>query len=169
MSKVYQYIGPHELQRLLDQPSDRMRILRPEDLRIWLSTTQQKMARLHSVTATFIIDTTGHLWIADRHSEHVACAAGQEVLTAGEITFTIEHQQLSVSEITNQSTGYCPEPETWAVVAATLDAIGIEHPASFTTSFIFRRCTACGTINIVKEGIFECGVCETALSREWNL
>jgi len=133
------------------------------------SATQQKLARDHSATATFIIDTTGHLWIADRHSENVACAAGQPVLAAGEITFIIQHQQVSISEITNQSTGYCPEPESWAMVRATLDAIGIEHPAAFTTSFIFRRCNACGTINIVKEGIFECGVSETALSRDWNL
>jgi hypothetical protein len=169
MSKVYQYVGSHELQSLLDQPSDRMPILQPDDVWTWLNTSQQKVARDHSVTATFIFDTNGQLWIADRHSEHVACAAGQPVLAAGEITFIMEHQQVRVSEITNQSTGYCPEAETWAVVSTSLDAIGIDHPEAFTTVFIFRRCSACRTINIVKEGIFECGVCETALSRDWNL
>jgi hypothetical protein len=169
MSKVYQYVGPHELHSLLGRPSDRMCILQRDDLLTWLRATQQNATRNYSVTATFIIDRRGQLWIADRHSEHVACAAGQPVLAAGEITFSIHSQHVSVSEITNQSTGYCPEPETWEAVGTALDTIGFEHPAAFTTIFIFRRCTHCHTINIVKEGIFECGVCETELSRDWNL
>lgn len=169
MSKVYQYVGPHELQRLVDRPSDRTLVLQPDDVRTWFSTTQQEVTRDQSVTATFIIDTMHQLWIADRHSEHVVCAAGQPVLAAGEITFIIQREHLSVSEITNQSTGYCPEPACWATVAATLDALSLDHPAAFTTTFIFRRCEQCGTINIVKEDIFECGVCGTALSCDWNL
>jgi hypothetical protein len=168
MSKAYQYIGPHEIQQMLDRPSERLLILHPNDIYTWLNTTQLKALRDQSVNVTFIIDIAGHLWIADRHSEHIACAAGQPVLAAGEMTFIIQNQKVRVSEITNQSTGYCPEPETWDIVAATLDKIDIARPAGYTTTFIFRRCSMCETINIVKEGIFECGVCETALSRDWN-
>jgi hypothetical protein len=133
-----------------------------------MMTTRQQLSRDHSVVATYVVDTDGRLWIADRHSEHVACAAGRPVLAAGEMTFHVEKHQIHVTEITNQSTGYCPEPESWPVVAATLRALAIEYPPTFTTTFIFRRCTTCSTINIVKEQIFECAVCETALSREWN-
>jgi len=31
------------------------------------------------IPATFIISTDEQLWIADRRSEHVACAAGEDV------------------------------------------------------------------------------------------
>ncbi|BDA71358.1 hypothetical protein CAL7716_055240 [Calothrix sp. PCC 7716] len=58
---------------------------------------------------TVIIDVDEQLWIADRHSEHVQCARGQRVLSAGEITFTLASSNVLVSEVSNQSTGYCPE------------------------------------------------------------
>ena len=74
-----------------------------------------------------------------------------------------------VMEVTNQSTGYCPEPECWSAVAATLDRLCIEHPPAFTVAFIFRCCASCDTINIVKEGVFECAVCEAELSRVWDV
>jgi hypothetical protein len=169
MNKHYQYVGPHDLRQLLGQPSDRMPIRQPDDVRAWIRTARQKLTLDQTITTTFIIDTNGQLWIADQHSEHVACAAGQAVIAAGEITFAIHKHQIRVSEITNQSTGYCPEPESWAAVAHTLATIGIEYPPGFTSLFIFRRCQGCGTINIVKENQFECAVCEITLSRVWNL
>ena len=49
---------------------------------------------------------------------HVACAAGGPVLSAGEITFD---DDMTVAEITNQSTGFCPEPESWPAVSDALD------------------------------------------------
>lgn len=121
-----------------------------------------------SVIATFIIDVNGRLWIADRHSEHVQCARGQSVLSAGEMTFAVEKQEVEVVAVTNQSTGYCPEPDSWAAVSAALDRIALARLAGFTVAFIFRRCDACGTKNIVKDDWFECGVCLSPLSREWN-
>jgi hypothetical protein len=36
---------------------------------------------------TFVIDLNGELRIAPRRSEHVACAEGHAVLSAGEMTF----------------------------------------------------------------------------------
>jgi hypothetical protein len=119
-------------------------------------------------TATFIIDLEEQLWLADRHSEHVVCAAGKPVLAAGELVFGLSGGRVWVVEATNQSTGYCPQPECWGVVASTLDRLGIEHPTAFTAVFIFRRCTTCRTINIVKDGVFECAVCQADLSTAWN-
>jgi hypothetical protein len=168
MGKVYHYVGPHDLQQLLSRPSDRTQILQPDDVLTWIGKTRQEVGRDQSVTATFIVDAAGQLWIADRRSEHIACAAGQPVLAAGEITFAIEGQNVIVSEVTNQSTGYCPEPEAWPEVAATLDKIGLAHPPACTTTYIFRLCSRCGTTNIVKEDFYVCGVCDAELSHDWN-
>jgi hypothetical protein len=71
--------------------------------------------------------------------------------------------------VTNQSTGYCPEPESWPAVAAALDRIPLPHPGGFTPSFIFRRCPACVQLNVVKEGDFTCAVCGADLPLRWNL
>jgi hypothetical protein len=73
-----------------------------------------------------------------------------------------------VVEITNQSTGYCPEPESWPAVAASLDRAGIAHPGRFTHEVIFRRCTSCGERSIVKDGWFACAVCGGELPALWN-
>jgi hypothetical protein len=42
------------------------------------------------------------------------------VLSAGEITFSRKGKSLVVSDVTNQSTGYCPEPKSWKAVKASL-------------------------------------------------
>lgn len=119
-------------------------------------------------TATFIIDTEERLWVADRHSEHVACADLQDVLAAGEITFERSSNDIQITEVTNQSTGYCPEPSCWDIVSEVLRRIKIEHPSHFTVAFEFRRCDQCGTTNIIKDAVFECSVCESPLSPVWN-
>jgi hypothetical protein len=121
------------------------------------------------VIATFVVDASGELRIADRHSEHVACAGGQPVLSAGEITFEITADSVRVVGVSNQSTGYCPEPVSWPAVEWALQRAGLEAPTRFTLVCVFRRCLRCDTINLVKEGVFECCVCGTELSREYNL
>lgn len=147
---------------------ERICIRHTQDVILWVKVTGQEWDRDHSIIATFIIDIEGKLWIADRHSEHVQCAQGSDVLSAGEITFTVEIQGIAVSAITNQSTGYCPEPESWLSVAAALDNAGIPYPPGFTAAFLFRRCEACGMTNIIKEDVFECGVCQSELPTIWN-
>jgi hypothetical protein len=77
--------------------------------------------------------------------------------------------RLEVVEVTNQSTGFCPEPESWSVVATALDRAGIPQPGCFTQEIIFRRCPFCGQRNIVKDGWFVCGLCGADLPRHWNL
>jgi hypothetical protein len=147
--------------------STRARIGSSSDVHDWITRTGQNVTR-GTVTATFIVDTEGWLWIADRHSEHVACAAGREILSAGEMTFDIRTQGVCVLDITNQSLGYCPEPDSWPAVASALEQSGIRHPERFTSQFVFRRCSECGTKNIVKDEWYECGVCGASLSHTWN-
>jgi RNA polymerase subunit RPABC4/transcription elongation factor Spt4 len=90
------------------------------------------------------------------------------VLSAGEMFFRLTAAGPEVIEVSNQSTGYCPEPESWPAVAAALDRLGVSHPGRFTLALVFRRCPACGQRNVVKDGWFACGVCNSDLSAEWN-
>lgn len=165
--RVYRHLHPEKIDAH-PAHSTRSRITSSSDVRDWLARTGQNPVRNESITITFIIDTEGYLWIADRHSEHIACAEGRDILSAGEMTFDIDTYSLTVSEVTNQSLGYCPEPESWPAVAAALERAGIDHPGGFTAEFVFRRCSECGTQNIVKDSWYECGVCGTPLSQTWN-
>ncbi|BAZ11711.1 hypothetical protein NIES4071_35370 [Calothrix sp. NIES-4071] len=167
MLKLYSYIGSPDLLSLSELPQ-RQLVRCKQDVLNWISNTQQVLDDEKSSVATFIIDADKQLWIADRHSEHVQCARGQPVLSAGEITFTLTRSNLVVSAITNQSTGYCPESESWEVVASALESANLIYPSDFTSKFVFRRCGICGTINIVKYDWFYCGVCNSNLPKEWN-
>lgn len=115
-----------------------------------------------------MIDPAGCLRLADRRSEHVACAGGGYVLSAGELFLRRDGEADEVIEASNQSTGYCPEPESWPAVAAALDRLGVVHPGRFTTAVTFRRCERCAQRNLVKDGWFVCGVCGADLPAAWN-
>jgi hypothetical protein len=117
---------------------------------------------------TFIIDAAGNLWTADRRSEHVACANGGDVLAAGELTVEKCGGHLQVTGVTNQSTGYCPEPCSWDVLQMVFDRIGIRHPGKFSECFEFRRCDQCQSVNLIKDNFFWCDVCNAELSQKWN-
>jgi hypothetical protein len=166
--REYSYVGSKELLAVLQKNSMRTHIASTADIQNWLKNSGQKLGLDRMVTATFIIDTQGELWIADRHSEHVLCAAGKNVLSAGEITFMVRPTTVEVTDITNQSTGYCPEPESWDAVEVALDQIGLTHPSDFTTAYQFRRCNNCETTNIIKDDWYECAVCQFPLSTLWN-
>ncbi len=168
MSRTYRYIGPADLACPSQEPPQRTCVRQAQDVLRWMSETGQTLDAARSVVATFVVDTTGALWIADRHSEHVQCARGQDVLSAGEMTFTLNKGSAEVSAVTNQSTGYCPEPTSWTAVTAALERTSLPHPSAFTTEFIFRSCPACGMTNIVKDGWFFCGVCDGVLPAPWN-
>jgi hypothetical protein len=164
MTEAYPYVGDDALR---STETERRCIRQPQDVTRWITETDQKRTGGH-IVATFIIDTNELLWIADRRSEHVTCAVGQDVLSAGEMTFAAEGDRIEVAEITNQSLGYCPRPESWPSVARALDHAGLTHPDGFTTAYTLRRCDACGMKNIVKDNHFECGVCQAPLSHDWN-
>jgi hypothetical protein len=134
----------------------------------WLSATGQEPKREGLIAVTFVVDRQGCLRVADRGSEHIACAGGEPVLSAGELFLRRGDEELKVVEASNQSTGFCPEPESWTAVAAALDRLGIAHPGRFTLALTFRRCPACGERNVVKEGWFVCGVCGADLPQAWN-
>ena len=86
-------------------------------------------------------------------------------MAAGEITVSPDGEVLEVS---NQSTGFCPEVECWPVVARTLEKAALDHPGAWTASFQFRRCPRCGARTLIKEEVFECAECGGELPARWN-
>lgn len=167
--KLYQYVGSNEIKQKVAAFPVGLKIESVCDLEAWIYQNRHKPNALELIAATFVVDCEGYLPIADRHSEHIACAGGKPVFSAGEIFFAYGDRGLEVTEISNQSTGFCPEPESWLQVATSLDRIPISHPGRFTVEFIFRRCPACGQINIVKDLLFFCSVCGIDLPTIWNL
>ena len=163
--RQYQYVGPANIRdsALASSPAGTP-IRCVDDLLAWIAFRSSDAEPDGSLIATFTVDVAGVLLLAPRRSEHVACAGGGPVLSAGEITFS----DGDVSEITNQSTGFCPEPESWPTVATALDAIPVDRPDDFTMRVMFRLCRACNQRNIVKDGWFVCDLCGADLPEDWN-
>lgn len=166
--KQYKYVGSRDLLETLPNSSNRLEVSKVDDMLQWLNENPQPREYDNSIVLTFIIALNGKLWINERRSEHVLCANKADVLSAGEITFMPENGELIVSEVTNQSTGYCPEPESWVAVENALNTLGISHPEFFTSAYLFRRCENCHSTNIVKDEWFYCAVCDAELPQEWN-
>jgi hypothetical protein len=163
-ARRYRYLGPAEL-RTESAPADLVAVGTRATLDKWLAERD-----LEDLTEpfTFIVDLSGVLWLAARRTEHVACAGGQDVLAAGEMAFAHSPSGWSVHEVSNQSTGYCPNPDSWPAVADALDRVGVPHLGSFTYPVTFRRCPSCAERNIVRDGDFTCAVCDSVLPTEWN-
>jgi hypothetical protein len=161
----FRYVGPAEL-RDLPAAVDAVTVTSGEELTGWLAAQD---ARDRAAPFTYVITTDGAVLVAPRRREHVACAGGQDVLGAGEIQFDLDDAGWFVSEISNQSTGYCPDVESWPAVAAALDRAGLRHPDGFTQPIIFRACPTCLARNIVRDDDFICAVCGADLPSEWNL
>jgi hypothetical protein len=168
MSKLYRYVGPDDIRIRAAQAQAGMKIDSAHALKVWLNQTRQEPNPVGQFVLTFVIDERGLLRVADRGSEHVACAGGGLVHSAGEMFLVLTTQGLRVEELSNQSTGYCPEPESWPAVATALDQIGLPHPGRFTLEIVFRRCPACRERSIVKDGWFVCGLCGADLTAVWN-
>ncbi|MFF3211694.1 hypothetical protein ACFYYB_13670 [Streptomyces sp. NPDC002886] len=156
---LFHYVGPPELAEAL-RPGARGRPVR----------TAADLEGDPGEPHTYVVDTSGALRIAPRRSEHVACAGGAPVRAAGEITFTHDPATgWTAAEVSNLSTGYCPDLTAWPAVAAALDRAGIGHPAAFTHAVVFRRCTSCGECNVVRDDWFVCVFCDGELPPEWNV
>src|SRR5262245_14534723 len=170
MPRLCYYVGPEKIRRSAAGASGGCRVTKTPDIEAWIATTGQTADARGLVAAAFVIDATGTLRIADRRSEHVACAEGEPVFSAGEIFFgrSADVRTIEVVEVSNFSTGYCPEPESGPSVSSVLDRLGVKHPAGFTQSYIFRRCSACGQRNVVKDLWFFCAACTAPLPKEWN-
>ncbi|MFC4053982.1 hypothetical protein ACFOY4_30175 [Actinomadura syzygii] len=166
MPAEYEYVGPSEILAAVRAGSEGVRIASGGDFAVWVAARgEDELAE----PFTFVVGLDGVLRLAPRRSEHVACAGGRPVLSAGEISFVLGDGRPRVDEISNQSTGYCPDPASWPAVGEALDRAGLPHPGQFTDSIIFRRCPECGERNLVKEGHFFCAVCGAELPSTWNL
>jgi hypothetical protein len=166
--RYYQYIGPEEIREAVtDAPAGAI-IGSAQAIELWVRA--HCSGALARVTVTFVIDAQGQLRIADRRSEHVACAGGGLVRSAGELTLERDGADgWAVEDISNQSTGFCPEPSSWPAVARALDSAGLRHPGEFTRAFEFRRCEACGELVLVKDDWFVCLACDADLPRAYNV
>ncbi len=163
--REYQYVGPPEIQEIARTQPRGTAINSVDDVAAWLESKPTEQTPDGNWIATFTLGVDLVLCVAPRRSEHVACAAGGPVLSAGEITFDDE---CNVPEISNQSTGFCPEPESWSTVERALDRVGIEHPGGFTIAVVFRLCPKCHERNIVKDSWFYCQLCDAKLPETWN-
>jgi hypothetical protein len=160
----YRYVGPAEV-RDRAASIDAAVVDTPEVLAAWLTGRERGDP---AEPFTFVVALDGMLRLAPRRSEHVALAGGWDVLAAGEISFTRTGSGWQVVEVTNHSTGYCPDPGSWPAVERALDRVGADHPDGFTYRVIFRRCPTCGERNVVREHDFTCALCDSALPRLWN-
>jgi hypothetical protein len=160
----YRYVGPPEVR---DQSASPHAVVVDTSgaLDGWLSKRDRTEL---AEPLTFVVALDGALRLAPRRSEHVALADGRDVLAAGEITFAPANAGWYVAEVTNQSTGYCPDPDCWPAVAKALDELGLQHPDGFTDKVTFRHCPTCGERNIVRDHDFTCALCNNALPAHWN-
>lgn len=159
-------MGPAELKEVIG-PAGEVRMIRSRaDFDDWIET---RTTTELSEPFTYVVDLAGVLRLAPRRSEHVACAGGGRVLSAGEMGFRREAGRWVVEGVSNQSTGYCPDISSWPAVSEALDRIGLDRPTGFTHAVVFRRCSHCQEHNIVREGDFVCVFCEGELPAEWNV
>jgi hypothetical protein len=166
--RLYRYVGPKRIADRVEPIPAGTPIRCADDLYRWIRDSEQELDADDCVIATFVIDANGVLLVADRRSEHVACAGRQLVLSAGELTIRSSDSTVVVIGASNQSTGYCPEPESWPAVATALRLAGLEAPAGFTLECVFRLCPKCGNKNLVKDSVFDCGVCGSSLPVAYN-
>ncbi|WP_433222287.1 hypothetical protein ACQP00_23055 [Dactylosporangium sp. CS-047395] len=156
---MYSYAGPPDL--LVAAPSRPAGAAIPDRAAFDAWIAGQTRDEPH----TYVVDATGCLLLAPRHTEHVACAGRAPVRSAGEVTFARTAAGWQVAAISNQSTGYCPDATSWPAVAAALDRAGLPHPGRFTDELTFRRCPACTELNVVKDNDFTCTFCAEPLPR----
>jgi hypothetical protein len=159
-------VGPADLKAVIRPGSDGCQIGSARDFDSWIA---ERPAAELAEPFTFVVDTEGMLRLAPRRSEHVACAGGRSVLSAGEIGFIREADHWIVGEVSNHSTGYCPDVSSWLAVAQALDRVGLGRPSSFTHEVVFRCCPGCQEHNIVREDDFICVFCGSDLPELWNV
>ncbi|MFD9569254.1 hypothetical protein ACFWBI_05345 [Streptomyces sp. NPDC059982] len=164
--RSYRYVGPHHVIAAVKATDGGAMIRTAADFEDWVAG---RSAKELDEPLTFVVGTDGALRLAPRRSEHVACASGDRVLSAGEVSFYRDAGRWVVNEVSNQSTGYCPDVASWPAVAQALDQADLDHPNRFTHAVVIRRCPTCQEHNIVREGHFVCVFCDSDLPRRWNV
>lgn len=164
----YEYIGPKEILEIIEEKYQGRVIETSEEIFDWIIENHSKPKKDDIIICTFIINLENKLVIADRHSEHVQCANGKNVRSAGEIGFQVDNQKrINVFSITNQSTGYCPSAKSWTEVDKALKKIScLTFPNGFEPEFVFSYCPNCKTRQIVREDFYFCPTCEGGLLSE---
>ncbi|MGI5508728.1 hypothetical protein [Streptomyces sp. CA-106131] len=162
----YRYVGPIDLTTAVQPGCGGCPIGSAAEFDSWVA---ERSAAELAEPFTFVVDTAGVLRLAPRRSEHVACAGGESVLSAGEIGFIREAGRWLVGHVSNHSTGYCPDVSSWSAVAQALDCVGLRRPSGFTHEVVFRRCPDCQERNIVREDYFVCVFCGSDLPDGWNV
>ncbi|MEV7600881.1 hypothetical protein AB0O91_26275 [Kitasatospora sp. NPDC089797] len=180
--RAYRYAGPPELRERaveLGAPGGQLVWNRAEFAHWVDGRTAAELAE----PFTFTVGLGGSLRLAPRRSEHVVCAGAEPVLSAGEIGFRRScggggrgrgegggtGGGWEVGTVSNLSTGYCPDVESWPAVAAALDRLALPYPGGFTHPVVFRRCPDCGRCGIVREGHYVCVFCDADLPERWNV
>ncbi len=164
----YSYVGPIAIRDAVAAAPRGTRVNSQTDIRAYVRRYEPTPVP-DPLPLTYVVDLDGDLLIAPRQSEHVACAGGAPVLAAGELFLSPAGPTAwEVIEVSNLSTGYCPEPDCWAHVASALQRAGLDPPISFSWAVTFRRCPQCKERNVVKDAWFVCDVCGADLPSEWN-
>lgn len=166
MQRSYGYVGPADLTLLVRPEGVGRAVSSPAQFSAW---AERLSATEPAEPFTYVVDLSGCLRLAPRRSEHVVCAGGARVSGAGEIGFASRPEGWAVTRISNQSTGYCPDLDSWSAVSAAVDRAGLARPVGFTEEVVFRRCPQCSEINVVREDFFVCAFCESDLPAEWNI
>ncbi|MER6591886.1 hypothetical protein ABT214_08560 [Micromonospora purpureochromogenes] len=159
----YRYVGPADVRAAVADSAQGRPIRSQADLDSYLAAVDP---RDRDEPLTYVIDCDGTLRLSPRRSEHVACVGGGAVLGAGEIDFAADRDDWLVTEVSNLSTGYCPDLTSWAAVADGLDRAGIAHPDGFTAAVVFRRCLDCGQRNVVRDDDYTCAICDAELPED---
>lgn len=98
--RQYVYVGPPEILASSAGQAAGAPINSVMDLKAWLESFPTEQVNGNCWVATFTIGLGGELRVAPRRSEHVACASGGPVYSAGEMTID---RHFDVVEISNQS------------------------------------------------------------------
>ena len=106
--EAFEYVGPRDIAEKMRDVPPGSEIRDRESLVAWVNLNSEESTDA-GLWATYTVGLDGVLRVASRRSEHVACAGGEAVLGAGELCVTPNGE---VVEISNQSTGYCPDT-TW--------------------------------------------------------
>lgn len=164
VEKLYTYVGPRDL-LTLSPPEDLVQVVSAESFYRW---AQNKKVRSEGYTVTYVVLASGELRMAERQTEHVACAEGGPVRAAGEMSFEIHKREVHITSLSNLSTGFCPEPEYLEQVLALVASLQVDLSTCDVHFFEFRRCQECQSTNVIKVGDPFCVVCDAPLPEEWN-
>src|SRR5262245_30275716 len=103
MLRSYRYLGSTRCALADAGRAEGFSIRSAADLERCIQLTHQQPEPWRLIVATFVVTEEGVLRLADRRSEHVTCARGKAVRSAGEMGFAYGTDGWEVGEVSNQS------------------------------------------------------------------